>query len=177
MYLARQRYGVTIAQNSYGPSAYAVCRDIDKWGYNYFTYDLLLDLLVNIYPDVVHVFAAGSDQGACGKTYGTMRKRAKNGIFVAATTETGDFTSFSSMGPTDDGRLLPTIAAKGASVYSGSLDNGYTYMDGTSMACPTASGTIALLTELYQRYNRGTLRSSYARHSGQHRDGCGSARP
>ncbi len=58
-------------------------------------------------------------------------------------------SSFSSWGPTDDGRIKPDIVANGVSlysIYSGS-DNAYGSMSGTSMATPNASGAIGLIIE------------------------------
>ena len=64
-------------------------------------------------------------------------------------------TSFSSWGPTDDGRIKPDIVTDGQSVYSamGTNDSSYAYLSGTSMAAPGATGSLILLQELSQRLN------------------------
>ena len=62
-------------------------------------------------------------------------------------------TSFSSWGPTDDGRIKPDIVTDGQTVYSSisTNDSSYGYLSGTSMAAPSASGSLFLLQELSQK--------------------------
>jgi hypothetical protein len=61
--------------------------------------------------------------------------------------------SFSSWGPTDDGRIKPDIVADGVSVYSTytSNDSSYAYLNGTSMSSPNVAGSLILLQELSQQ--------------------------
>ncbi len=58
-------------------------------------------------------------------------------------------SSFSSWGPTDDGRLKPDVVGNGVSLYSASSsgNSNYTTMSGTSMSAPNVSGSIFLLQE------------------------------
>lgn len=71
-------------------------------------------------------------------------------------------SSFSSFGPTDDGRIKPDLVANGESVYS-SLNSGdasYGTYSGTSMSSPNAAGTAALLAEDHVRLFGQAMRSS-----------------
>jgi hypothetical protein len=72
-------------------------------------------------------------------------------------------TTFSSWGPSDDGRVKPDIVANGAdlrSTYSTS-DSSYSSMSGTSMSSPNAAGSAVLLVDLYSRLFPGrAMRSS-----------------
>ncbi len=74
---------------------------------------------------------------------------AKNIITIGATTDLDGMTSFSSWGPTDDGRVKPDICANGDGLYSTLPNNGYGSYSGTSMASPSACGAG---TMLFQRY-------------------------
>ncbi len=58
-------------------------------------------------------------------------------------------SSFSSMGPTADGRIKPDLMAMGSSVVVAQTSgNTYTTANGTSFSCPLAAGTAALLWEM-----------------------------
>ena len=62
-------------------------------------------------------------------------------------------SSFSSWGPTDDGRIKPDIVADGVGVFStiATNDSSYDSKNGTSMATPNAAGSLLLLQELSQQ--------------------------
>jgi hypothetical protein len=62
-------------------------------------------------------------------------------------------SSFSSWGPTDDGRIKPDVVADGVNLLSSTdaSDNSYAIFSGTSMSSPNASGSIILLQEYYAR--------------------------
>lgn len=79
--------------------------------------------------------------------------------FGPAVSSDVSIASFSSWGPTDDGRIKPDICGDGVNVIS----TGYTAVDayealsGTSMAAPNVSGSIFLLQEYYSQKNAGTF--------------------
>lgn len=62
---------------------------------------------------------------------------------------TGAIASFSSPGPTADGRIKPDFCALavGVAVASPDLDTGYAAVSGTSLSCPLAAGVAALLLQ------------------------------
>jgi hypothetical protein len=68
-------------------------------------------------------------------------------IAVGAVTSTGDRSSFSSVGPTVDGRIKPDVMAMGSSVTVASTYNttGYTTSSGTSFSGPLAGGVASLI--------------------------------
>ncbi len=101
---------------------------------------------------------------------------AKNVMTVAAVGAVTNYnnpasvimSSFSSWGPTDDGRIKPDISADGVNVLSAvstaSNQNGaYGSLSGTSMASPNAAGSLLLVQELNQKLFGSYLRSSTLR--------------
>ena len=75
----------------------------------------------------------------------------KKVLAVAAVDRNGVRASFSSVGPSADGRIKPDIAAMGVSVViANSKDStGFSYGSGTSFSCPLAAGGAALLLEAF----------------------------
>ncbi|MFM9944925.1 MAG: S8 family serine peptidase [Bacteroidia bacterium] len=145
------KFGYTLTQNSY---AYSPADDPCVLRGNYDEISREMDLTVEKYPNLLHVFAAGNSRGSnCRsggfKTINSGFQCAKNVLAVAAVTELDGDASFSGCGPTRDGRLKPEVSAVGVSVYSSVPNNGYGFSSGTSMACPGASGTTAMVYEYY----------------------------
>jgi hypothetical protein len=71
-------------------------------------------------------------------------------------------SSFSSYGPTDDGRIKPDICGDGDGVLStgNSSTTAYLTLSGTSMASPNVTGSLYLLQELYAQRNANAFMRS-----------------
>lgn len=136
-----------------------------------------LDELVFSKPYYTVVWAAGNDRGDAGDgtrdpdgpedTLGPEGV-AKNVITVGAVSKIADYqgaqsvsmSSFSSWGPTDDGRIKPDVVGVGVGVFSAAIadagaTDSYAGQSGTSMAAPNVTGSLLLLQQLFAERNNG----------------------
>ena len=80
----------------------------------------------------------------------TSMSGAKNSLSVGATQTIGDIASFSSHGPTEDGRLVPNVVGTGVLIMAargGGSRDGYGPNSGTSFSSPSVVGVAALLMD------------------------------
>lgn len=137
-----------------------------------------IDQIAFLAPYHTIVWAAGNDRadvgtgshppdcnGGTGYDCIIQEGTAKNIITVGAVNKVLNYTStasvtmstFSSWGPTDDGRIKPDLVGAGMNLFSTS-SNGtdtYTTLSGTSMATPNVAGSLMLLQDLYGKLNGG----------------------
>lgn len=94
---------------------------------------------------------------------------SKNGIAVGAANKiNGTYTSpasvriasFSSWGPTDDGRIKPDVCAPGVNLLSTTPGGNYDFASGTSMATPSTVGVLGLMAQHYKTVNGGNARAA-----------------
>lgn len=176
---AQNTYGADLGSASLSSNIYlnypASCALMGNYG----TTSVLMDQIIRGGNSVVGTgdkyiatWAAGNERGSassCG-TYSTMSPpaSAKNPIHVGASDKLDNMSTFSSWGPTDDGRIKPIVVATGVSIKStvpnmftnsssrncnGSGDDycyPYDTMSGTSMATPAVAGSLALMLQHYR---------------------------
>ncbi|MDX2115040.1 MAG: S8 family serine peptidase [Planctomycetota bacterium] len=169
--LAINTWGADISNNSIGnntePNGFPCA-----WQGDYGATEVLIDSIArgSIGAPFRIVWAAGNErQGSrCdvegfGDYYSSgPPANAKNQISVGALNSNDDsMTTFSSWGPSDDGRMRPDIAAPGCESggdggvrsCTSSSDTAYSTLCGTSMASPTVCGLSALIIQEYRRLN------------------------
>lgn len=148
------RDSIVMTNNSYG---YGSDPCITRGNYDGVSRNL--DILVSMYPYLSHQFSSGNSRSSnCAtggyRTINSGFQAAKNVITVGALQFNDGNSTFHSYGPMLDGRMKPDICAMGVNVYSTLPSNTYQGgWNGTSMSCPGATGTIALLHERFKQIN------------------------
>lgn len=86
---------------------------------------------------------------------------APSNITVGAVASTGGVASFSSDGPTADGRVKPEVMARGiaTTTVSSSSDTSYGSASGTSLSTPLAAGAVACLIQAHPEWSVAALRA------------------
>ena len=172
---AQNMYGADLGTASVGSNVYrnysTTCTLMGKYGAS----DVLIDQIVRGGNSVVGLGEKyistwavgnernqhGSGENSCSDTYNSIAPpaAAKNPIHVGASnTNDNSMTTFSSWGPTQDGRIKPIVVAGGCQnggdggikSTDNSPLNAYTVMCGTSMATPAVGGSIALMLQHYR---------------------------
>ena len=143
--------GVDITTSSLGYNIF------DDTTYSYTYQDLngntsIITKAINLAFDRgVLTFTAAGNEGNSSWHYVDMPADGFNVLAVGAVDNNNIVASFSSRGPTFDGRIKPDIVTQGVNVYGANANtsNGYEYANGTSAATPIASGIGAMLLSTY----------------------------
>lgn len=153
-------FNSSISQNSWGvfPSEGVNEENCEGFLGSYLAYSSLMDDIVrgSYGKYMVIVWSAGNERltladycGSIGYSYDTIGaySSGKNIITVGAVNKDKSMSSYSSWGPTNDGRIKPDIVAPGTGIISTIPTNTYVSKQGTSMSAPIVSGIIALMIE------------------------------
>jgi hypothetical protein len=98
---------------------------------------------------IIVVASAGNEGGTSEKHVGVPAE-ALNVIAVGAVKYDRTYATFSSIGPSADGRVKPDVMAQGEKpYYSDTLGNIVNNYSGTSFSCPIMAGMIACLWQAY----------------------------
>ncbi len=104
---------------------------------------------------VVVVASAGNEGSS--SSHNTLGAPSDGHLVIAAgaVTSWGSRASFSSVGPSADGRIKPDVAAQGQDVYTAGSNRSSSYqrVDGTSFSCPLTAGVAALVLQAHPNYS------------------------
>lgn len=107
---------------------------------------------------ILTISSAGNE-GSDSWKYITAPSDGFNTIAVGAVNSKGELASFSSVGPTFDGRTKPELVTQGASCYyARAYLNNYKFGSGTSFAAPIASGIASQLLSAFPYLTNEQLR-------------------
>ncbi len=113
------------------------------------------------YKKGVSTFTSAGNEGNTSWKHIISPADAFNVISVGAVTSQNQLASFSSLGPTSDGRIKPEVVAMGVTVF-GALSgttNQYFNASGTSAAAPIAAGVGALLLSKFPHLKNYQIRN------------------
>ena len=158
-----ESYGVDITSNSLGYSTF----DPPEFSYTYSDMDGKTTIVTKAAElafrrGVVTISSAGNE-GNTSWRYITAPADGINTLGIGAVDNSNQLASFSSRGPSYDGRIKPDVVAQGVGVYCATAGNfsGYGTASGTSVSAPIASGVAALLLSAYPHLKNTQVRSIF----------------
>lgn len=109
----------------------------------------------------IAVITSAGNEGNSPWKYITAPGDGFNTLTIGAVTSDNVVTSFSSEGPTYDGRIKPELVAMGYSVVHAiaGTENSYSYGNGTSYSAPITAGIAGMLLSVYPHLTNKQLRS------------------
>ncbi len=99
------------------------------------------------------VMIAAGNEGAKPWHYITTPADAENVLTVGAVDVLGNPGSFSSYGPTSDGRIKPDVSSGGVGTYVQAANGTFIKGNGTSFATPNLAGLVACLWQAFPEFN------------------------
>lgn len=106
------------------------------------------------------LFSAMGNDGNNSWKYLSTPADLDSTIAVGAVTSGGTVGSFSSYGPSADGRVKPEASAPGVGVYVQSAGGSIVTGNGTSYACPKMAGLGTCLWQAFPEFNNYTVRDA-----------------
>ena len=156
-----ESYGVDITSSSLGYSTF----DPPEFSYSYSDMDGKTTIVTKAVElafrrGVVTISSAGNE-GNSSWRYITAPADGINTIAIGAVNNNNEVATFSSRGPSYDGRIKPEVVTQGVGVYCAAAGNftGYLTASGTSVAAPIASGISALLLSAYPHLKNTQVRN------------------
>ena len=105
---------------------------------------------------MILVTSAGNGGNTSFPTVGTPGD-SPGTLTVGAVSSNGNYASFSSIGPTVDGRIKPDVMAQGASAAVISTSGGVDFSSGTSFSSPIMAGVVTCLWQARLQTPNGTI--------------------
>lgn len=102
------------------------------------------------------VTSGGNDGGSSSEFIGTPGD-SRGILTVGSVTSTGAYSSFSSIGPTVDGRIKPDVMAQGSNAAVVEEFGNVTVSSGTSFSSPIMAGAVACLWQAFPSMTNGEI--------------------
>lgn len=115
---------------------------------------------------IICTISAGNE-GANAWKFITAPADADSILTVGAVNAVGGLASFSSIGPSFDGRVKPDVVALGSSTTVGFVDGTIGNSNGTSFSAPLIAGLAAGLTQAFPRHTAQQIRNAILKSGSQ----------